>query len=257
MPLTLTTNKPREQPAESKPQPAKSKPQPAESKPQPAESKPGPGDTIEYTREVSLQGAAGENTKVSQKWSAAPSATTKTFEFLVPNQYSGALRVGISALFGLKEHQYSKRLMPGAPVMEIIDHGSSAMATELVVGYAPYPQALWQGGRDYVRRYTWDSWRNRLAPYFGLGVASVTNSGEGTRVRWLRSFYLGVEWEIVQSTSIAVAATWSRVDMLAKGLSVGGPVDKDTDILDSRSKLGVAIVLNLSPEFFKFAASYK
>jgi hypothetical protein len=45
VPLTLTTNKPREQPAESKPQPAKSKPQPAESKPQPAESKPQPAES--------------------------------------------------------------------------------------------------------------------------------------------------------------------------------------------------------------------
>jgi hypothetical protein len=219
----------------------------------------------EYTYSVAVQmasnGAVDKTERTGQvKWNVAapaPQQVSKTFEFLVPNVYSGALRVGVSAVLGLDEHVYTKRQAPGVNVMEVLDHGAPAAEAELVVGYAPYWQAFKGGGRDYIRHYKGTAVAQRLAPYLGLAIVSATPGVDNTRVRWLRSFYLGAEWEFFQNTSIALAVTLSRVDVLAPNLTAGGPIGKDTALTDSEVHPGFGIVINFSPDFFKFAAGFK
>lgn len=213
--------------------------------------RPTPLDTVEHTR---------TDTGGTLKWTTSPPETEKTisiFEFLVPNVYSGAIRLGLSSVVGLHEHQYSKRQAVGVSVMEVIDHGATNVMAELVVGYAPYWQSFTgKRGRDYVRYYKLLSYE-RIAPYFGVGISSLNTSGEGTRVRWLRSFYIGGELELAQNISVAVALTLSRVDTLAHGLAVGGPVAKETMLTDTEFRPGLGIVVNFSPDFLKFAAGMK
>lgn len=215
------------------------------------------GDLSEKVLTTEPQSETVTAVKKSTEKSSVESST-KSFEFLVPNYYAGAIRLGISALLGLNEHSYSRRQAPGVDAFEVVDHGASFGTAELVVGYAPYPQAFTrQRGREYVRYYKPTAFRRRIAPYFGLGLTSVTTNGDGTRVRWLRSFYLGLEYEPFQSVSIAFAVTASRTDTLAAGLMVGGPIGKDTSLTDSEFRPGLGIVVNFTPEFLKFAVSLK
>ena len=190
---------------------------------------------------------------------AAPPPTTKTFELelLVPRIYSGALRVGFGSVFGASDDAYSIRKTPGSDVGELVQGNRARIVTELVIGYAPFWEALRQQGqgREYIRPKKLFSYY-RLAPYFGLGVASVAAGGSSDgEVTWLRSFHIGGEFELSHGFSIAASLVARRRDHLVEGVTVGGPVPLDMTLTESKLDVGFGLVVNFTPEFFKFATS--
>lgn len=178
-------------------------------------------------------------------------------EMLVPNLYAGAVRVGIAGIGFLDEHGYERRGATAAQPGTVLDGGARAVSLELVVGYAAYWEGFTQRrGRDYVRK--WKTFAApRFAPYVALGITGLSHSGNETRARWLRSFYVGLEWEPVANVSLAVGLALSRVDTLADGLRVGGPVGADDRLVDTEVRPGLFFALNLSPELFKLGAGFK
>lgn len=185
-------------------------------------------------------GASGEN--------AAPKAAA-TYEYLVQQQYSGALRFGLSGVFTAQEHAYGIRKAPGSMIGSLVDNGASPFDAEVVAGYAPFVFNWDDGGRSYGGRSQRS--QNSIAPYIGLGLVSGSASG----VSWLKSLYLGLEYELGANCSIAGALVLRRVDRLAYGLSVGDPVADGTTLTTSGYAGGFGVVLNFTPDFVKFATS--
>jgi hypothetical protein len=178
-------------------------------------------------------------------------APTFTYEYLVDQEYSGALRFGLSGILVGGDNAYVIRKAPGATIGTIVDNGTSPFDAEVVVGYAPFVFD-WIWGKDRARRYsTWPHGSNiAVAPYLGLGLISGSNSG----VTWLRSLYLGIEYEF--SPNFSVAGTWvlRRVNRLADGLTLGDPVTDGTVLTKTAYSLsGVGLVINFTPDFAKFA----
>ncbi|HRC58081.1 MAG TPA: hypothetical protein PKU97_19290 [Kofleriaceae bacterium] len=153
------------------------------------------------------------------------------------------LRVGVSAIYdgSLGDH-YTTRQQPAGELHEIVNLGGSAGAIEMVVGYAPFltPRTFTDAKPYY-----------RFSPYLGLGVLSSTSDG----VQWLRSVYLGAEFDLAQGCSVALTGVLRRSEYLADGLAVGDMVAKDTDVTKSGLSLGVGLVFNFTPEFLTFASS--
>jgi hypothetical protein len=185
-----------------------------------------------------------------------PKTSESHFEYLIPRIYSGAIRVGLSAVVGAGDVAYTSNPRGGAAGGVVSELPSSALTYEVVVGYAPFLSAFSQReGRDYVHPVTWYE-RRRFAPYFGLGVVSAATSPDGgTRPAWLRSVYLGVEYELFHGASIAAGLVVRRADRLAGGLRVGDAVPDGTVLTDTRTELGAGVVFNFTPDFFKVAAS--
>ena len=101
------------------------------------------------------------------------------------------------------------------------------------------------GGRSYENNDTWF-----IAPFVGFGVLSATAQG----IDAFRSFHLGIEFEPIRQLSIA--ATWviRRVDRLAGGLTEGSPLAGDSITTRSDWGTGFGIVINATPDVFRFAA---
>jgi hypothetical protein len=172
------------------------------------------------------------------------------FEFYVPQAYSGALRLGVSAIHvaGLA-HNYGLRQAAGASFSEIVDNGADPYAYELVVGYSVFLLNLPCGGRVY---HVDDPWWGRFALYGGIGALS---SSPSSKLEWLRSLYLGPEYEISPSSSIALTGVVRRVDELANGLSPGMTVSTGTSLTRPTYELGIGFVVNFTPSFFQFASA--
>jgi hypothetical protein len=137
-------------------------------------------------------------------------------------------------------------------MLAVTDEGPARWNTEVVAGYAPFLQAFGRHrGKDAFRLYKPYSYM-RLSPYIGLGIVGVSTTTSGTEARWLRSFYVGVEYEVFSSMSIALTAVWRRTDTLAGGLTVGGPTPT-TSVTRTHLDGGLGIVFNFTPEFFRFA----
>jgi hypothetical protein len=178
------------------------------------------------------------------------------FEYLIPRIYSGAIRLGLSTVWGAHDVAYTSAPRGGGAGGLVSELSSSRFTNELVVGYAPFPESFSQReGRDYVHPLTWDA-RHRFAPYFGLGVVSAAPSSEGgTKSAWLRSVYLGGEYEIFQGASIAAAFVIRRAERRADGVMVGELVPSGTALTDMKTQFGIGLVLNFTPDFFKVAAT--
>lgn len=183
--------------------------------------------------------------------SVTTSAGTRAVaEWVVPQPVSGAVRLGI-AVGSVGDFTFSALTAPGSSTPEIIVGNGGFGQPELVLGWAPFLQ---RGGRLYEdpARGGPLPGRHNLAPYFGLGVVAAGEDGEAA-ISLLRSAYLGLEWEPRRSTSLALTATVRRVDTLPEPLEVGGPAGGSTVTTVPRWMPGVAVVFNLSPEFFELA----
>lgn len=169
-------------------------------------------------------------------------------ELFVEKTYSGALRLGIGALFGpTVDHEYRSVRVDGSAQNEIVASTGGRAEFELVAGYAPF---LFDGrkGRSY-HATTLRQRARRFAPYIGLGVLNVASP---TGVDFFKSVHLGLEFELQRNLSIAVTAIARRVTELRPGYHVGSPVGADVPTRE-RLAFGVGIVINLTPEFLRFA----
>jgi hypothetical protein len=168
-------------------------------------------------------------------------------EMLVPHVYSSALRLGLALVGGAADHSYSARKPPGGDVATIVDNGAPYLTPEITLGFAPFFDGLRRRhGRVYTH-YHQSPWH--LAPYIGVGVLSATTG----QVQWLRSLYVGIEYEFFSNCSIALAAVLRRTDALSPGLNVGDPVGDMTTLTSSRYAAGIGVVFNFTPDFLKFA----
>jgi hypothetical protein len=171
------------------------------------------------------------------------------FEYLIPRTYAGAIRTGISAIWGGNDEAYSSAPRGGAMSGVVTQLSTPRFTHELVIGYAPFP------GRTYVHPLKWYA-RGRRAWYFGLGViAPATSSDGGTKAAWLRSLYVGREHEVAQGVSLALVGVIRRADRLADGINVDDVVPAGTSLTKTEVQLGVGLVLNLTPDFFKTAGT--
>lgn len=214
--------------------------------------------TIRSTKKTSASATEAVDEDVMETVAEPSSATTTSkhvIELLVPQVYSGALRVGLSMIWGAADHSYSVEKMGDGGVATVVDHGPARWNTELVAGYAPFWQAFTRKrGRDSFR--LWKPWSiNRFSPYFGLGIASAATSNTGTQLRWLRSFYVGFEYEVFATCSIALTYVARRTDTKVDGIIVGEPVAAGTNVTTTHLDSGVALIFSFSPEFFQFASS--
>lgn len=181
-----------------------------------------------------------------------PKKTTYAYEFYVPHVYGGALRLGIGAIrvHGL-EHNYGIRKVAGSDFSQIVDNGADPVNMEIVVGYAPFlASKIFSefGGRTYMNDE--NPWL-RIAPYFGFGAIVSSNS----KIEWLRSLYVGIEYELMPGSSLALTTVIRRVDALANRLSVGMPVADGTNLTRVNYEYGWGVVFNFTPAFFQFATS--
>lgn len=216
--------------------------------PAPASLVAGPGTCNAYIKTFGARatGDATVSITVTEKAAAGaapPTPTKHDFEAHVPKIYSGVFRLGVSAIYDrtLGDH-YTTRQQPAGELHQIVNLGGSSGAIEMVVGYAPF---------FTLRTFTDAKPYYRLSPYLGLGVLSSTSDG----VQWLRSVYLGVEFDLAQGCSVALTGVLRRSEDLADGLSLGDMVTKDTDVTRSTLSLGYGVVFNFTPEFLTFASS--
>lgn len=171
------------------------------------------------------------------------STTLATYEFVVEERFTGALRMGIGLLTGATvERSYGVDTVNGSNQSEIVLEGDSPVAFEIVLGYA---QFLESSGRSYaLGRFI-----PRFAPWIGVGVLQTT---EGN-ISSLQTFYLGIEAELGRSFSIAPALAIGRTERLRDGYHVGSAIAGDEPPTVERYRPGFGIVFNLTPDFFKFA----
>jgi len=174
-------------------------------------------------------------------------------EIIVVTPYQGAMRIGFGIFGGeAVERYYEGRDYPNSRQKEIVCTNENPVDIELVLGYAHFFE---KGGRSH----TYDQMNNEggfwkyWAPYVGIGLVA---HDQETAIDIFKSFYLGGEWEPSQHFSLAFTAVFRRVERL-DGVKLGGPVD--TPDVPTKNDLGIGygIVLNISPEFFKFASKTK
>lgn len=191
--------------------------------------------------------------KPAAKETEKPATTNYPYEFLIPDVYGGALRLGFGAIcVPALAHSYGARKAAGGDFSTVVDNGADPVAVELVVGYAPFLFAKHSraGGRTYTPGE--NEW-TRFAPFFGVGVISSTVTT--AKVDYLRSFYFGFEYELTAGSSIAIAGVVRRTDQLAHGLEVGAPVDPGTTVTRVAFDFGLGVVVNITPKFFQFASA--
>lgn len=164
--------------------------------------------------------------------------------FLVQETYAGALRLGVGVVGRAVNARYSVRTMPGSAQPEIVALTPASAEYELVLGYAAF---LGQG-RPALGCH---GFVGCLAPYVGLGLVGPDDGG----LRILPSVHLGAELELGTSFSVALTLVGRQVDRLAPGLVVGGPAGESEKLTERGYALGAGLVFNVSPSFFKFAAS--
>jgi hypothetical protein len=166
---------------------------------------------------------------------------TRVVEFLVEQTYLGAVRLGISAVFGgAVDRGYEARSVGGARQAEIVATSTEAVNLEVVLGYSAYLTP---------RSYANTNWF-RFEPYVGIGVLNDSPTG----IQTLKSLYAGIEWEPTPNFAIALTGVARRVTRLQNGLRVGSPVTGEVPTAQTIG-LGAGLVFNLSPEFFRVARS--
>ena len=167
--------------------------------------------------------------------------TVHTVEFVVEPVYVGAVRLGVAVLFGgATDRAYGARSVGGSKQSEVVATTSQKADIELVLGYSAYLSPRGYANPDWLR----------FEPYAGIGVLNDSASGLQT----LKSFHAGVEWEPSANFGVALTGVVRRVTRLADGLRVGSPVTGDVPTVQ-RADLGIGLVFNLSPEFFRVAKS--
>ncbi|HWO11705.1 MAG TPA: hypothetical protein VNN80_19555 [Polyangiaceae bacterium] len=182
------------------------------------------------------------------KLAVGADATPETYELSVVKKDLGALRLGLGLALGedAVPPAYEAKIPAGASTPVVTQTSGGRAAAELVMGVSPFIlDYLKWGGRSYENNDTWF-----IAPFVGFGVLSATAQG----IDAFRSFHLGIEFEPIRQLSIA--ATWviRRVDRLAGGLTEGSPLAGDSITTRSDWGTGFGIVINATPDVFRFAA---
>lgn len=169
-----------------------------------------------------------------------------------PRTYLGSVRVGFGLVWGnAVGPRYEAVQQPGSPTYEIVQKEGSKVASELVLSYSVYPEAM-LGGRNYRERlFSRNNWG--FGPVVGIGTVSAANG----KVDLFRSLYLGLEFEPVRFFSIAVGPVLRRVDGLADGFHVGSALADARVPTKERLSLGWFFMINVSPRFMKTAAPGK
>lgn len=165
-------------------------------------------------------------------------------------KFSSAVRVGIGLAFGdAVRPEYSTRVPPGSETQVIEVSNSGDAALELVVGVAPFVlDRFLYGGRSYDDP-TQD--RNpRIAPYIGFGALSADPSG----IDALKSLHAGIEVELSPGVSVAGTAVVRRVKVLRDGMQPGSPTMNGDIPLTDTFGVGAALILNVTPDVFRFTA---
>lgn len=162
-------------------------------------------------------------------------------EFLVEPVYVGAVRLGVAMLAGgATDRGYGVRKVAGSSQQEVVVTSRHKADLELVLGYSAYLSP-----RGYANASIF-----RVEPYVGIGVLNDSPTGLQT----LKSLHAGVEWEPSANFGIALTGVVRRVTRLADGVQVGSPVTGSAPTQE-QVDLGVGLVFNLSPEFFRVARS--
>ena len=167
-------------------------------------------------------------------------------ELFVEETYVGAFRVGLAGVFlGGQDAQYGVGLVGNSMQQEVVAQPGDPLNVDIVIGYSAFFDANGRSARGC------ETAPFCFAPFVGLGLLSPTADG----VTWLKSIHLGIEWELVPNFAIAVTGAVRRVDRLQEGYVVGGPVPNGLDGVPTREawNVGLGVVLNLSPDFFKVA----
>ncbi len=197
-----------------------------------APRKPGPADLTVTWRE----GSDG------------PDRPFKVAEFEIAESIAGVVRVGIG-IGTVGDPSYEAVTAPGADQPEIVDTTYGIASPELVLGFAPF----WLDAQGRMYEGPAAATRNRWAPYVGIGLVNVDTEGD-TSLSLLQSLYLGMEYELIRSSSLAGAIMFRRVDRLAEPFQLGGPVTNTESIGTQGGFLvGVSLVFNVSPEFVEIA----
>jgi hypothetical protein len=170
------------------------------------------------------------------------------------------VRTGVGAVFGPGFHAYDVQQFAGSQTWQI-RQAYVPVQPELVLGFAPYPEALSPRceGRSYAgtsSSSSSSSGSSRIcnwhwAPYFGLGVLGQT----AFSVSSLTSFHVGIEVEFAQNFSVAATLAAKRTPVLADGYSAGSPVpvSPNADAFTvSGWRPGFGLFINATPSFFQF-----
>lgn len=190
---------------------------------------------------ITVTTAKGDATKVR----------TATMELTPRPVYISAIRTGVALQKG-HSPSYSLRT-PAGGTTAVIQADDTLLRPELVVGYSAafklrdnlYPR---------VEKLPVVSCA-RLGGYGGLGVIGPSSDSTGAvPISFLTSVYLGFEYEVTPSTAFAFAGVLHRSEALNSGLSIGDSASGTLTHPVFRS--GWAIVLNVSPKFFRFARSF-
>jgi hypothetical protein len=179
--------------------------------------------------------------------SGTSALSERSLDVIVLQRYAGAFRAGLAGIFGAPDQKFEARTAPGSSQAEIVRSGYTP--AELVLGYSVYFSGLSGPGRSYFTSQGVAGQDSHLGAYLGFGVVSVTS----TSVDYLKSLHVGLEYEFSPYFAVAVTGVIRRVDELAAGAHVGGPAAGTIPIASSYAP-GVAVVLNISPSFFKFAS---
>ncbi len=170
-------------------------------------------------------------------------------ELIVEQTYSGAVRFGIATIGGgAVDRSYDARTLPSSAQAEVVQTSHSTVDLELVIGFAPFLEQAW-GGRGYASSRRLSEAPFGFSPFVGVGILNENRNA----LELLKSLHLGVEWEINPHFSLAATYVLRRVDRLAPGLTVGAPVGPDGVLTTSTYQSGWGVVLNVSPEFLRFA----
>ena len=205
------------------------------------------------THEVGPQAPGGHQVTIQllQPGSATDTAkkvvSERKLDLLVLKRYVGAFRTGVAVIGLAPDRTFARRTAPGSTQAEIVQ--SELTPLELVVGYSIFRSSLGGPGRSYFQRNGEARQDDRLGLYLGFGALSLAG---GTNVDFLKSVHLGVEVEVGPHLAIALTGVLRRVDRLGFGADIGAPAGADVPT-ENRYVPGVGLVVNISPEFFKFA----
>lgn len=175
-----------------------------------------------------------------------------TYELSVQPTYSGAIRVGFGMVFGgAVDRAYEVRNLPGSMQPEIVATAGGDLDLELVVGFAPFLEAL-GSGRGYHDSANLTSFPFGFSPFVGVGLVGNTAQGPG----FFTAFYFGLEWEPLRGFSIALTAVARRAKRLLPGLQVGDAASPGSVITSDAFRMGWGVVINISPDVFQVAGVF-
>lgn len=204
------------------------------------------------THQVGPLAPGGHQLKIGLVEASDPSKVVvdRALDVVVTQRYIGAFRAGVAAVFLQPDRTFEARTVPGSTTAEIKQVKTTP--AELVLGYSVYLSSLYGNGRSYFRRDGEARQDNYVGLFLGFGAASFA----AQNFDYLKSLHLGVEVELGPHVALAVTGALRRVDQLADGVKLDGPIAANGTVpVNSEYKLGLAVVLNISPSFFKLKVS--